>query len=193
MSTPNVDHKYLDVLRDYYAKHRYLPSYAKISELLGFSARNAAFVLVRRLMLAGYLKQSPDRRLQPAPKFFELPLAGSKVAAGLPGTMTEDVQDAISIEEHLVRQPSRTVLVTVKGDSMIDAGILPGDIVVVEKRHAANAGDIVIAIVDNEFTVKRLMKERGRFVLRPENKAYEVIHPKELEIFGVVVGSVRKY
>jgi repressor LexA len=77
---------------------------------------------------------------------------------------------------------------------MIDAGIHPGDRIVVEKRVAATPGDIVVAIVDNEFTVKRLAREKGRLVLKPENKAYPVIRPKEdAEIYGVVVGLVRKY
>jgi repressor LexA len=86
------------------------------------------------------------------------------------------------------------VLITVKGDSMIDAGIHPRDVVVVEKRVAANVGDIVVAIIDNEFTLKRLDREKGRIVLWPENKAYPVIRPKgDAEIFGVVVGLFRKY
>jgi repressor LexA len=100
----------------------------------------------------------------------------------------------LSIDEFLVSHPSRTILITVKGDSMIDAGIHAGDVVVVEKRVAANVGDIVVAILDNEFTLKRLDRERGRLVLKPENKAYPVIRPKgDAEIFGVVVGLCRKY
>ena len=76
---------------------------------------------------------------------------------------------------------------------MIDAGIFEGDLVVVEKRAAAQKGDIVVAIVDNQFTLKRLDLESGRFVLKPENKAYPVIRPEgTLEIFGVMVGLVRK-
>lgn len=77
---------------------------------------------------------------------------------------------------------------------MIETGIHPDDIVVVEKRTSANVGDIVVAVVDNEFTLKRFDRERGRIVLRPENKACPVIRPKgNAEIFGVVVGLVRKY
>ena len=76
---------------------------------------------------------------------------------------------------------------------MMDAGIFEGDLVVVEKRAAAKSGDIVVAIVDNQFTLKRLDLERGAFVLKPENKAYPVIRPEgTLEIFGVMVGLVRK-
>jgi repressor LexA len=76
---------------------------------------------------------------------------------------------------------------------MIDAGIFEGDLVVVEKRPAAQKGDIVVAIVDGQFTLKRLDLEQGNFVLRPENPAYPVIRPEgALEIFGVMVGLVRK-
>ncbi len=85
-------------------------------------------------------------------------------------------------------------MIKVKGDSMIDAGIHQGDVVIVEKRASAIAGDIVIAVLDNEFTIKRLGLEKGRPVLIPENKAYPIIRPKvEAEIFGVVVGLFRKY
>jgi SOS regulatory protein LexA len=193
MARPNLDHEHLGALQDYFAQQRFLPSYSKISELLGFRAKNAAFALVARLRLAGYIRLLPDKRLMPTSRFFERPLAQGKVAAGFPSPASDDLQDSLSIDEHLVRHPSRTVLVTVKGESMIGAGILPGDMAVVEKRHTASAGDIVVAIVDNEFTIKRLARERGRFVLKPENPAFEVMRPAELEIFGVVVGTVRKY
>ena len=101
--------------------------------------------------------------------------------------------DALTLDDYLIERPSQTVLVRVKGDSMQDAGILDGDLAVVEKRTTARRGDIVVAIVDNQFTLKRLDLERGRFILRPENKAYSVIRPEgALEIFGVMVGLVRK-
>ena len=114
--------------------------------------------------------------------------------AGLPSPATDMQPEGLSIDNYLVGKPSRTILITVKGDSMIDAGIHPGDHVVVEKRVAATPGDIVVAIVDNEFTLKRLAREKGRLVLKPENKAYPTIRPKDdAEIYGVVVGLVRKY
>lgn len=187
------DTQYLDALRDYYAQHRVLPSYARIGQLLGFRSKGSVAELVQRLKEAGCLESTRDRRLKPGRRFFERALAGSSVAAGLPSPVTEDLQDSLAIDQELVRHPSRTVLVTVKGDSMVDAGILPGDKVVVERRHAAAEGDIVVAIVENEYTVKRLARERGRFVLKPENKAYPILRPRELEILGIVVGSYRKY
>ncbi len=98
------------------------------------------------------------------------------------------------IDEMLIDTPSKTTLISVKGDSMIGAGIHDGDVAVVEKRNLANVGDIVVAIVDNEFTLKTLDKERGKFILRPENPAYPVIRPQgTLEIFGILIGLIRKY
>src|SRR4029078_10439316 len=121
------------------------------------------------------------------------PLASGFVRAGLPEPITDDEADAVTLDDYLIERPSQTVLVRVKADSMIDAGIFEGDLVVVEKRAAAQKGDIVVAIVDNQFTLKRPDLGGGRFVLKPKNKAYPVIRPEgALEIFGVMVGLVRK-
>jgi len=149
--------------------------------------------LVLRLKAEKFLESSPDRRLKPGRRFFERTLAES-VQAGHPTSAPDTVPDALSIDEHLISNPSKTVLIKVKGDSMIDAGIHAGDTVVVEKRSSANVGDIVVAFMENKFTLKKYDRERGRVVLRPENKAYPAIRPKgEAEIFGVVVGLFRKY
>jgi len=187
------DRSYLASLQDYYARHRALPSYASIGSLLGLRSKSSVAALVARLKLAGMLQSTPDRRLAPTRRFFERPLADAPVHAGLPSMIDDAPADALTLDDYLIEHPSQTVLVRVKGDSMIDAGIFDGDLAVVEKRSAARRGDIVIAIVDNQFTLKRLDLERGRFVLRPENKAYAVIRPEgTLEIFGVMVGLVRK-
>lgn len=187
------DGQYLARLRDYYARHRVLPSYASIGALVGLSSKASVAQMVSRLKAAGYLESAPDRRLKPGRRFFERPIAES-VRAGQPHPAAETASEALTIDEYLVPHPSRSVLVTVKGDSMTDAGIRPGDVVVVERKTTANVGDIVVAIVDNEFTLKRLDREKGRIVLRPENKAYPTIRPKDhTEIFGVVVGLFRKY
>ena len=107
--------------------------------------------------------------------------------------MSDGYDFVSSIDEMLVRVPSKTMLIKVKGDSMIDAGIHEGDMLVVEKGPHANVGEIVVAIVDNEFTVKYLEREKEGFVLKPANKAYPVIRPKgRLEIFGVMAGLVRR-
>ena len=187
------DGQYLAKLQDYYARHRVLPSYARIGALVGLNSKASVAGLVLRLKAEGFVESTPDRRLKPGKRFFERTVAES-VQAGLPTPAPDTDPDTITIDEHLISHPSKTVLIKVKGDSMIDAGIHPGDTVVVEKRVSANVGDIVVAILDNEFTLKRLEREKGRIVLRPQNKAYPVIRPKgDIEIFGVVVGQFRKY
>lgn len=188
------DTDYLATLQDYYAEHKTLPSFALIAQMLGFKSKNAVTALVARLKLQGYLESAPDKRLKPGARFFERMLADNSVRAGFPSPAIDNGHDTLTIDEYLVERPSKTVLIPVKGDSMIDAGIVPDDVVVVEKRQMANVGDMVIAIVDNEFTLKILGRENDEFVLYPANKAYPTIRPRgQMEIFGVVVGQFRKY
>lgn len=187
------DRSYLTTLQDYYARHRALPSYASIGGLLGLRSKSSVAALVARLKLAGFLESTPDRRLAPTRRFFARPLADTPVRAGLPEAVEDADAEALTIDDYLIERPSSTVLIRVKGDSMMDAGIFDGDLVVVEKRPSAHKGDIVVAIVDNQFTLKRLDLEGGKFILRAENKAYAPIRPEgQLEIFGVMVGLVRK-
>ena len=187
------DRSYLSTLQDYYSRHRALPSYASIGGMLGLRSKSSVAALVARLKLAGFLESTPDRRLAPTRRFFARPLADSPVRAGLPEAVEDVDAEALTIDDYLIERPSSTVLIRVKGDSMMDAGIFDGDLVVVEKRPSAHKGDIVVAIVDNQFTLKRLDLEAGKFILRAENKAYAPIRPEgDLEIFGVMVGLVRK-
>jgi len=170
-----------------------MPSYATLGELVGLSSKASVAELVLRLKAERLVESTPDRRLKPGKRFFERPIQES-VHAGMPHPAFDSRPDTVSIDDYLVYHPSKTTLITVKGDSMIDAGIHDGDIVVVEKRATANVNDLVVAIVEGEFTLKRLGREKGRAILIPENKAYPVIRPKEdLEIFGVVVGQFRRY
>jgi repressor LexA len=187
------DATYLAKLQDYYADNNVLPPYSTIMSLLGLRSKSPVAGLIARLKLQGFLESTPEKRLKPGKRFFERPIFDS-VQAGAARQADESRYDTITIDEYLVESPSNTVLINVKGDSMIDAGIMPGDTVVVEKRGPASVGDMVIAIVDNEFTLKTLGNEKGKFVLIPANPAYPVIRPKnDLEIFGVVVGQFRKY
>ena len=187
------DRQYLAAVRDYYTRHGVLPSYSGVGKLVGMRSKASVSELVVRLKGNGFLESSPDRRLKPGPRFFERPLAES-VRAGVPSPAADAPLDALSIDRYLIPYPSRTVLITVRGDSMSGAGIFDGDVVIVEKRTIVNVGDIVVAMVDNEFTIKRLQRQKGRMVLLPANKAYPTIRPKgDLEIFGVVVGQFRRY
>jgi len=193
MQKPPPDSSYLEKLQDYYAEHKVIPSYSVLASLWGISAKSWVSECVRRFEEAGYLDWTPDRQLKPGARFFERRLADQPVQAGLPNPAIADGYDLITIDDHLIRVPSKTCLVRVKGESMIEAGIHEGDLIVVEQQPNANVGDIVVAIVDNEFTVKYLEREKGGFVLKPANKAYPVIRPRgRMEIFGVMAGLVRR-
>jgi repressor LexA len=189
---PVFDTEYLLKLQDYYARHQVFPSYAAIAKIVGLNSTSSVSALLDRLKAEGYL-EAKDRRLRPGPRFFERPMMQSRVAAGLPAMAFDAPADGLAIDAHLIERPSRTFLINVKGDSMIDAGLMPGDTIIVESDRAANDGDIVVAYVDDSYTVKRLARENRKFVLKPENKAYPVLRPDPLEIAGVVVGSFRKY
>jgi SOS regulatory protein LexA len=186
------DADYLEKLQDYYAQNQVLPSYAAIGKLIGLRSTSSVSAFLKRLNAEGYV-ETTARRLRPSARFFERPLMQSGVAAGSPSMAYDGPADGLAIDAHLVRRPSRTFLITVKGDSMIDAGLMPGDTVIVEKANTADEGAIVVALVDGAYTVKRLARENRRYILKPENKSYPVLRPAELEIAGVVVGSFRKY
>ncbi len=192
-SNPSQDAGYLGRLRDYFAAHRSLPSFSHMARLLGLRSVASAHAVAGRLKLAGFLQTTPDRRLAPGPRFFDRPVADS-VRAGLPAAANDAGTESLTIDEFLVDAPSRTILLTVKGDSMIEAGLQPGDYIVVEKGRSARVGDIVVAIVDNEFTLKYLAQDKRGAYLKAGNPAYPPIRPQgQLEIFGRVSGSFRKY
>jgi repressor LexA len=187
------DAGYLAKLQDYYARWRSLPAYGPLQAVLGLASRSAVAKVLHRLRDAGYLERHPHNRWTPTARFFARPLAEGPVPAGLP-VLPTDGGDGHAIDAWLVRHPSRTVLVPVTGDSMLGAGIQPGDRVVVERDVPARPGDGVIAVIDNEFTLKTLAVDGGEAVLVPANPAYPVLRPGErLQIFGVVVGLVRSY
>lgn len=194
MANPNRDNEYLGKLQDYYADYRNIPSYSAIGELLGMASKSAVSALVKRLTLAGFIEVTPDKRLAPTKRFFERELADFNLPAGLPAAANDAMSESISLDEYLMPRPSSSILVKIKGDSMMDAGIFDGDIAVVEKRHAAHVGDIVVAIIDNEYTLKELGKDKQGYFLIPHNANFSITRPESsLEIFGVMVGLIRKY
>jgi SOS regulatory protein LexA len=188
----SMDSQYLAALRAYYGKHGILPSYAAIGRLVGLSSKASVAEMVGRLKQGRFLDSAPDRRLRPGSRFHERAVA-EYVRAGSPSASGEAPMEAFDIDAHLIRDQQNTSLVRVKGDSMIDAGIRDGDVVVVERRSNARNGQLVVASIEGEFTLKRLVHERGRPVLRAENPAYAVLRPRDLQIFGVVVGLIRSY
>ncbi|WP_407923603.1 LexA family protein [Chromobacterium paludis] len=125
-----------------------------------------------------------------------LPLALSPVQAGFPSPAEDRMEPGIDLQAYLVSDPLATFLVRVVGDSMRDAAILEGDLLVVDKGRSPRHGDIVVAVIDSEFTVKRLGRQAGRCALFAANPAYPPIVPadgQELQIWGVVTACLRRY
>lgn len=188
------DAEYLAKLQDYYADWKSIPSYASLCKVLGIASKSWVKAVLDRLCKSGFLERTPNGVWIPTRQFFARPLAEATVQAGMPMSVTATQGEFLVIDDLLIDTPSLTTMITVKGDSMIDAAIHDGDIAVVERRKSANIGDIVVAIVDNDFTLKTLDREGGKYVLRPANPAYPVIYPRgSLEIYGVLVGLIRKY
>ncbi|QQR83263.1 repressor LexA [Candidatus Peregrinibacteria bacterium] len=180
-------------IRHYYKQNKVMPTYDEICELFDFKSKNAAFKLVNKLVEKGYIEKMDKGRLKPGLHFLGLPLFNS-VQAGDATAEEEILLDRIDLNDFLVQSPDQTVMINVRGDSMIDAGIHEGDKVVVDRHARVQVGNIVVAQVDGDFTVKYLDKSKeGQIILQPGNPNYPPIIPKnEMAIFGKVVGVVRK-
>ncbi|ABK44606.1 SOS response UmuD protein, Serine peptidase, MEROPS family S24 [Magnetococcus marinus MC-1] len=137
------------------------------------------------------------QRFRPAEQArFTIPLAGSRVAAGFPSPADDFVEAQLDLNQHLVKHPAATFFVRVAGESMIEAGIHPGDILVVDRSLQPESGQIVIAVLDGELTVKRLEKRAGKLFLMPANRNFtpiEVGAEADLLIWGVVTSTVHQF
>lgn len=141
------------------------------------------------------LSQSPGSVIQ-AHTQDRIRLVSHRMSAGFPSPAADYAEDGLDLNEYLVRNKPASFMFTVKGDSMINAGIVEGDKVIVDRSINASSKDIVVAVVNGEYTIKRLYKTATKVELRPENPAFQPITFKEgseLEIWGVVVGVVRRY
>lgn len=184
----------LGKLRDYFAEYQALPSYRYMQDLLGIKSKETIGKFIAKLKEENFLDEAPDKKLIPGERFFERPLSNNSVQAGGFTQIYSEGGEYISIDRVLVKKPSLTEIVPVKGNSMKDKGLLDGDSAVVEKRSYALPGDIVVALINDEQTIKTLEKENGQFVLVPANKNFEIIRPKQpFAIYGVVISSYRTY
>lgn len=184
---------YKDKIFGFYSAHKRMPSYAEIMKLVGFKSKNAVYKLIDKLVDAGIVMKDATGRLIPLQTLNEVPLLGL-VEAGFPSEADSQTLDTIDVNEYLFEHKETSYMLRVKGDSMIDAGIQEGDMVIAERGKQAKPGDIVIAYVDGGWTMKYLRHKAGKAYLEPANKAYKPIYPEEsLEIAAVVKGVVRKY
>jgi SOS regulatory protein LexA len=170
-----------------------MPSYTELAQLFGYRSRNAALKLASKLVAQGLIGRDTAGKLLPTSHFYGAPLLGD-VGAGFPSPAEEELGDTMDLNEFLITNKEATYILRVTGDSMADAGILPGDLVLVERTHDCKAGDIVIAEIDHEFTMKYLRKKGRKFYLEAANKRYKPFYPQhELKIAAVVRAVIRKY
>ena len=184
---------YAKKISAFYLHSKRMPTYSEMLDIFKLSSKNAVFKRINALIKEGFLEKDAKGRILPKRIARPLPLAGF-VQAGFPSPAEEELQDLMSLEEYLVSNPKATYLLKIEGDSMIDAGIHPGDIVLVQKNLDPKTGDIVVAQVDSEWTLKYFEKKKNKVSLRAANEKYPTIAPKqELTVAGVVIANVRKY
>ncbi|MFA5840886.1 MAG: transcriptional repressor LexA [Candidatus Paceibacterota bacterium] len=180
-------------LESFYGDNKRMPTYSEMLKLFNFKSKNAVFKVVEKLIEAGLVGKDHLGRLIPAETFGEVPMLGF-VTAGFPATVEEELVDTIKLDDLLIKNKSLTYMLEVDGDSMIDAHIEKGDMVLVEKATAAKDMQIVIAEVDGEFTMKYFRKVGAKVWLEPANKNYKPIYPvHSLNINAVLKAVIRKY
>jgi SOS regulatory protein LexA len=182
-----------DKLKRFYWRHKRMPSFAELAKLLNFKSKNAASYLVDKWHQAGLISQDQTGRLVPGQAFYALKVLGT-VQAGWPSPAEEEMIDTISLDDWLISNKQSSFMLKVSGDSMIDAGIHSGDLVILDRSRPVKNGDIVVAEIDREWTVKFFEQRGGSVTLRPANKKYQPLTPKEeLRLAGVVTAVIRKY
>ena len=191
---------YQTKIEDFYEGNKRMPSYSEMAKLFGFKSKNAVFKIVEKLQEAGRVAKDHLGRLIPTDTFGEIPKLGL-VKAGIPSDV-EEIFDTVNLDNFLIGNKSLTYMLEVDGDSMIDAHIEKGDTILVEKTNQAKDGDIVIAEVDGEFTMKYFRRSTtltaGNAVekvwLEPANKNYKPIYPTEsLNVIAKLKAVIRKY
>lgn len=189
----NVPEK-IRILREFWQKERRVPSYSEMMTAFGYRSKNAVSCAVMRLIALGYLSKDENGKVAFLPKLTGSVRMLGSIAAGFPVDEEQQESEAITMDEYLVRDLDQTYMLTVRGESMINAGILPGDLVLVEKGKQPKNNDIVVACVDGEWTLKYYVTDSAGVRLEPANPKFHFIRPKRsLEIGGVVRAVIRKY
>ena len=188
-----------DFIKRYSAKHGYPPTVRDIGKAIGLTSSSTVHAHLGNLEKVGLLRRDPSKpralellvdKAKQAVSPTGLPLVG-QVAAGQPVLADENIEEYVPVPEIAGGEQGEFVL-RVKGDSMKDAGIFDGDHVVVRRQKAARNGEIVVALVGEEATVKRFFKENDHVRLQPDNEEMEPIRTRELELLGRVVGVCRR-
>lgn len=187
-----------DYIKQSLDENGFAPSVRDIAKAVGYASPSTVQYVLNKLEEYGYIERDPllkrtiripnTNRTKPA----HIPLVGT-VTAGQPILAVESIEDYIPVPINNGTNANDMFALKVKGDSMVNAAILDGDVVVVERTPVADNGDIVVALIGDEATVKRFYKENGHFRLQPENDNYEPIIVDELVVLGKVKMVIRNY
>jgi len=174
-------------------ENRRMPSYGEMIDLLGVKSKSVVDFWIKKLINAGIIEKDAKGYLTFTRSSIGIPMAGS-IQAGFPSPEEEALCDVLSMDDYLITRPESSFLLRVSGDSMIGEGIMEGDLVIVEKGREPKEGDVVIAQVDGEWTMKYFRKQGKQVFLEAANPKYPIIRPQqELKIGGIVSAVVRKY
>jgi repressor LexA len=179
-------------VRSFYKVHKRMPTITELMKLAGLASRSSAFYVAEQLIKAGIVEKDKTGKLIPAAGLYAAPLLGH-IRAGFAAPAEEELADTITVGEYLMPHPDSSYLLKVEGDSMIDAGIQEGDMVIFERTKEVKVNDIVVALTEDGYTLKFLRRKNGRLCLEAANEKYPDIHPREGEIIGRVVSTFRTY
>ncbi|NLZ38730.1 MAG: transcriptional repressor LexA [Firmicutes bacterium] len=189
----------LEFIRQEVREKNYPPSVREIGEAVGLSSSSTVHAHLAKLEEKGFIRRDPAKPRaielldEPSPAFVpnvvQVPVLG-QVTAGEPIYAEQNIEDYFPLPQVMVHQ-DEVFLLRVRGDSMLNAGILNGDYVIVRRQDTAINGDIVVALLEDEATVKRFYKEKEHIRLQPENEFYEPIYSREVKIIGKVIGVFR--
>jgi repressor LexA len=188
----------LEVIRDFTADHGYPPSVREIGERVGLSSSSTIHAHLKALERRGLISRDPTKpralrsgNLPSSKETVVLPVLG-RVAAGVPITAQEDIEGEFLLGAGFAPRASDAFMLRVQGDSMVNAAILDGDLILVRPQRSAENGEIIVAMIDGEATVKRFYREAGRVRLQPENQTMAPIYASDVEIVGRVEAVVRR-
>ncbi|OGE19618.1 repressor LexA [Candidatus Daviesbacteria bacterium RIFCSPHIGHO2_02_FULL_41_10] len=192
----------LDFIKQYIDKYSYSPTLSEIAEAIGVSSLATVHEHLQALVTKGVIKKFEgavrgievlDQKISSALKGIELPVLGF-IAAGQPIMTYTDPDATIKVAPNMISGKKRSYVLQVKGDSMIEEGILDGDYVIIEEQNTATDGDIVVALLDNGLaTLKRFFKEKDRIRLEPANSSMSPIYATDVKIQGKCVGVIRRF
>ena len=183
-----------EYIRDCILNHNFSPTVREICERVGIKSTSTVHYYLKELVDEGYIVKDDLKKRTiklPGSSTIAVPLLGT-VTAGIPITAIEEIEEYLPVP-NLSGNPEDYFALHVRGESMINAGILDGDIVVVRKTPVCRNGDIVVALIDDEATVKRFYREKDHFRLMPENPDFEPIIVEEMTILGKVAALIRNY